>query len=142
MNRTETRRCRADAGTAAGELVTLVPMVMLLLGFAVMVGRLSTTDQDVTSAARDAARAASLRQHPAAAAADGDQAARDTMSQSGVGCQTISVSIDTSQLQPGGQVSATVTCVVGLGDVVGLGIPGSRTVSATSVSPVDTHRGG
>jgi len=137
-----TRRLRAEAGGASAELMILVPMVMLLLGFAVTVGRLTTTDQEVTSASRDAARAASLRQSPGAAQADADSAARSTMSRAGVGCQTLTISVDTSQLQPGGQVSATVTCVVGLADVVGLGIPGSRTVSATSTSPVDTYRGG
>jgi len=142
MNNPRTRRCRGDAGTAAGELIVLIPMIMLLLGFAIMVGRLSTSGQDVTSASRDAARAASLRQYPAAAQADANQAATNTMSKSGIGCQSLSVSVDTSQLQPGGQVSATVTCVVGLGDVAGLGIPGTRTVTATSTSPVDTHRGG
>lgn len=142
MKNARARRCRGDAGTAAGELIVLMPMIMMLLGFAIMVGRLSTSGQDVTSAARDAARAAALRQYPAAAQADANQAASNTMSKSGVGCQSLTVSVDTSQLQPGGQVTATVTCVVGLGDVVGLGIPGTRTVTASSTSPVDTHRGG
>lgn len=135
-------RCRGDRGSASGELIVMVPMVMLLLGFAVMVGRLGTTQQDVTSASRDAARAAALRQYPAAATADATTAATETLSRRDVACELLTVDVDTSQLDPGGTVTATVTCRVGLGDVVGLGIGGSRTVTATSTSPVDTYRGG
>ncbi len=137
-----TARWRGDAGTAAGELVVMVPMVMLLVGFAILVGRLSTTQQDVTSASRDAARAAAVRQYQAAARADGIAAAERTMSESGLGCVHLDVTLDLDDFAPGGQVTATVTCAVGLDDVVGLGIPGTRSVTATSTSPVDTYRGG
>ena len=38
------------------------------------------------------------------------------------------------------QVMATVTCVVALADLALPGFPGSRTVTATAVSPLDTYR--
>ncbi len=136
------RRFRGERGSAATELVVLVPMAVLIVGFVILVGRLSTTSQDVTSASRDAARAASVRQFPAAADADGIAAASTTLSDRNVSCQTLTVDIDTTGLQTGGQVTATVTCIVGLDDIVGLGIPGTRTVTSTSTAVVDRWRGG
>ncbi len=73
------RRCRGERGSAATEIVILVPMAVLIVGFIILVGRLSTTNQDVTSASRDAARAASVRQYPGAASADGTAAASSTL---------------------------------------------------------------
>jgi hypothetical protein len=56
----------------------------------------------------------------------------------------VQVDVDTSGFRvPVGlpaQVRATVTCVVALGDLALPGFPGSRTVTATAVSPVDTYR--
>lgn len=142
MTSEPTRRCRGERGSAASELVVLVPMAVLIVGFIILVGRLSTTSQDVTSASRDAARAASVRQFPGAASADGTAAAAATLAGRNVSCQNLAVDIDTSQFQPGGQVTATVTCIVGLDDVVGLGIPGTRTITSTSTAVVDRWRGG
>jgi Flp pilus assembly protein TadG len=137
------RRALADdRGTAAAELAILTPPVMLLAFFAVFVGRYATTSQDVISASRDAARAAAVRQEPGTARADGIAAATTTLQSRGVSCQGgPSIEIDVSQLRPGGQVRATVTCTVSLSDVAGLGV-GSRTVDSTSVAVVDTYRGG
>lgn len=136
------RRLRGDRGSAATEIVILVPMAVLLVGFMILVGRLSTTNQDVTSASRDGARAAAVRQSPGAANTDAIAAVTATLAARDISCQSLVVTIDTSNLQPGGQVTATVSCTVGLADVVGLGIPGSRTIEATSVAVVDTYRGG
>lgn len=140
--RQSNRRCRGERGSAATELVVMVPMAVLIVGFVILVGRLSTTNQDVTSASRDAARAASVRQYPGAANADGTAAATATLAGRNVSCQTLTVDVDTSQLQPGGQVTATVTCIVGLNDIVGLGIPGTRTITSTSTAVVDRYIGG
>lgn len=141
MTRFRQLMCRDD-GTASIELVIAVPMILLCLGFAVMVGRIATIDQDVTSAARDAARAASVRQFPAAAQADALAAVNETLTARSVSCAGLTVLVDTSQLEPGGQVEATVTCEVSLADVSGWGLPGSRTITASSISIVDEYRGG
>ena len=37
-------------------------------------------------------------------------------------------------------VTATVTCVVNLSDVAVPGLPGTRTITATMSSPLDTYR--
>ena len=131
-----------DRGTASAELAILAAPVMLLVFFAVFVGRYATTNQDVISASRDAARAAAVRQSPGPARSDGVAAASTTLQDRNVSCVGgPAIEIDLSGLQPGGQVTATVRCTVSLADVAGLGI-GSRTVSASSTVPVDTYRGG
>ncbi len=38
-------------------------------------------------------------------------------------------------------MSATVTCVVNLGDISVPGLPGSLTITETVTSPLDTYRG-
>ena len=54
-------------------------------------------------------------------------------------CAHPDITIDTSQLHPGGQVTATVGCTVPLGDLLLLKLPGTDTVDATSSSVVDTY---
>ena len=75
------------------------------------------------------------------AAEDG---ARRSLSQQDLQCTSVSVDIDTAGFAvPVGlpaQVRATVTCDVRLADLALPGFPGSRTVTATAVSPLDTYR--
>ncbi len=133
---------QGERGTASAELVVLVIPIMVLVGFAVFVGRYSATNQEVTSAARDAARAAAVRGSPAGAQAAGEAAAEVSLSDRNVSCQRLTTTIDVSQLEPGGQVTAEVACEIGLADIAGFGLPGSRTVRAAATAVVDTYRGG
>lgn len=136
------RARRAERGTASAELVVLVIPIMVLVGFAVFVGRYSATSQEVSSAARDAARAAAVLGAPTAAQAAGEAAAEESLADRSVSCTVLSTQVDTSQLRPGGQVTAEVACEIGLSDIAGFGLPGSRTVRATATAVVDTYRGG
>jgi Flp pilus assembly protein TadG len=120
----------------------LVLPVMVLVAFAVFVGRYAAAQQEVNSAARDAARAAAVRQLPAAAEADGKKAAEATLVNRSVTCRQLDISIATGDLQPGGSVTAEVSCVLLISDVAGFGMPGTTTVEATSTAVVDTFRGG
>lgn len=114
-----------------------VPLVLIML-FVVALGRFSSARNQVDEAARDGARAASL------VAGSGTEATRQAISTvtqdlSGITCSNRAITIDTSRLHPGGQVSATVSCHVPLGDLVLLRVPGTRTITATSTSVVDTY---
>jgi Flp pilus assembly protein TadG len=111
-----------------------------LLLFAVLCGRLVSAQLDLNAAARSAARAASLARTVPAAQADAQQAALDTLAAHGVTCAQPTITVETGGLQPGGAVTVTVSCVVPLADLALIGVPGSRTVSATSTSPVDRWR--
>lgn len=130
-------RCRRDeTGSMALELALLtVPLVMILLLIAAL-GRFSDARTQVTEAARDAARQASTYLTASQADSQADQIARSELT--GV-CANATITIDTSQLRPGGQVSVTVACRVPLGDLVLLHLPGAKTISASSVAVVDTY---
>jgi Flp pilus assembly protein TadG len=125
-----------DKGSMSVELALLtMPLVAILL-FIVMLGRFSDARAQVTEAARDAARQASTYLAPSQAAAQATQVAHSELT--GV-CSGAAISTDTSNLRPGGQVTVTVSCHVPLGDLALLNLPGSRTISATSTSVVDTY---
>ncbi len=125
-----------DSGSMAVELTLLtVPLVMILLLVAAL-GRFSDARNQVTEAARDAARAASTYLAPAVATSQATQVARSELS--GV-CADASITTDTSDLRPGGQVTVTVACPVPLGDLVLLHLPGVKTISASSVAVIDTY---
>jgi Flp pilus assembly protein TadG len=118
------------------ELVLLtIPLVAILL-FVAAVGRFSDARNQIDEAASDAARNASTYLVPTLADQAGTQIALQDLS--GV-CADSSVVIDTSQLHPGGQVTATVICQVSLADLVLLKLPGDRTVTASSTAVVDTY---
>ncbi|MEM9611405.1 MAG: TadE/TadG family type IV pilus assembly protein [Actinomycetota bacterium] len=133
---------RAERGSATVELTLITIPIVLLVAFAVFVGRYASTYQEVGSAARDAARAAAVRQDPAAARQAGEEVAATTLATRGISCRSLTVTVDTAALAPGGQVEATVACTVSLSDLGGFGLPGTVEVDATSVAVVDTYRGG
>lgn len=135
-------RRHGQQGSATTELVLLTPVLLLLLGFVVFAGRVGGIQQEVLTAADEAARAASLRGDADAARAAAVDAAEANLADAGVSCHQLTVDGDTSQFRRGGQVRVTVTCAVGLDDVAFAGLPGQRTFSATSTEIIDVFRGG
>ncbi len=129
-----------DAGSASLELVLLTPLLLLLLLFVVLGGRYAQARADVDAAARDAARAGSFARDPSSAKAAAGEAARSRLTEGGVTCRVLDVSLDTSDFRAGGSVAATVTCTVDLSDLTGLGVPVSRTISANFAEPIDEFR--
>jgi Flp pilus assembly protein TadG len=114
--------------------------VLALLAFAVLAGRVGTARQDVVTAARAAARAASLRQSPGAMVADARAAADRTLRNAGMACGSTAVEVSTAG--SGGTVTATVTCRVAVADLVDLALPGQKAITARASAPVDRYRGG
>lgn len=132
---------RSERGSAAVELVLVTPVMLVMLLLVVFGGRLSQARAQVDEAARDAARAASLARSPSAAQTDGQAAAAATLSERGITCRQLDVAVDVASFAPGGSVTATVTCTADLADLVGLGVPASRSISAHFSEPVDVYRG-
>lgn len=133
-----------ERGSVSVELALLAPALLLLLFFAVVAGRTQIADNAVEDAARTAAREASLaRDATTATALAGDQA-RSSLDAQNLRCQRTTVDVDAAgfQVPPGqaGDVTVTLTCVVGMGDLLAPGLPGSVTVEATFTSPIDTYR--
>jgi Flp pilus assembly protein TadG len=133
-------RLSGSSGSAGVTVVLLTPVVLALLAFAVLAGRVGTAHQDVVSAAQAAARAASLRQSPSAMVADARAAAETTLRDAGMACS--STAVELASAGTGDAVTATVSCQVALADLVDLALPGQKTVTARASAPVDQYRGG
>lgn len=141
-------RGRPDAGqrgSVSVEMAILLPALLLLIVLATVVGRLAVASNAVTIAAHDAARAASVSRDDETARDRAISVARTTLADQGLRCEHLEVVPDTSQFaRPVGTpatVEVTIVCDVALRDVAFAGLPGSRQVSATFVSPIDTWRG-
>lgn len=135
------RTSATEQGSASLELALMSPVLIALLLFVVLVGRLGQARADVDRAARDAARAASLARSADSAHDRAAAAARATLASGGVTCRSMSLELDSGAFEPGGAVHATVRCTVDLADLSLLDVPGSRTVLATFTQPVDAYRG-
>ena len=104
--------------------------------------RLGQTRGEMLDVAAEAARAASLRQHPGAAADAAERTAWATLGRRQVRCSEFAVSADVSALRPGGAVAVGIRCVTRLEDLTLLRMPGSVALEVTAVEVVDRRRGG
>jgi len=137
-------RPSSDRGSATVELVILAPTLLLFLLLAIYAGRVAMARQSVHAAAADAARSASIARTQAAAAANARAVADATLAAEGLRCVDTQVDLDTAAFMAPigtpGTVAATVTCTVDLTDLTLPGVPGSRRLTATVTSPLDTYR--
>ena len=133
-----------ERGSVSVELALLAPALLLLLSFAVVAGRTQIAEGAVQEAARAAAREASLARDAATAAALAGAQAERTLAAQDLRCERTTVDVDTTGFQapPGqpGDVTVSITCVVGMADLLAPGLPGSVTVEASFTSPVDAYR--
>ena len=136
---------RADErGSAVLEAAIGLPAFLLFIGLILFAGRVAIATQAVDSAAAQAARTASIARTQTTANSTAQSAATGTLTDQQVNCTRTTVRVDTHGFTaPVGQpatVTATVSCAVNLSDLAVPGIPGTRTVTATASSPIDTYR--
>ncbi len=137
------RRPDGERGSHSLELAVLAPGMILILTMIIVAGRYAVVHQAIEGAASQAARAASLARDPIAAADRAQEVAAATLSNAGLHCASVDVSVDTSGFAvPVGtpaSVSATVTCVV---DIAGFSVPGigPQTLTTSHSSALDTFR--
>jgi Flp pilus assembly protein TadG len=131
-----------DRGSIAIEVAVIAPAFVVLMLLVVFAGRVGEAEAQVNRAASEAARAASLRQHPTDAARDADLVAHENLTAAGVRCETLTVDTNLDEFRAGGRVGVNVTCVASMSDVTLLGVPGQRTFSSRSVEVIDRYRGG
>ncbi|GAA3393370.1 TadE/TadG family type IV pilus assembly protein [Cryptosporangium minutisporangium] len=139
LPRPDRRGRRWEAGSVTVELTLLTPLVLLIVLLVVAAGRLADAQARLDQATYTAARAASLSRHPATAANAARTSAVAALDLPAT-CAALDVTVDTTAYAPGGAVIVHTTCVVNLADLTGLGLPGSRTLTSTSTSPLDTYR--
>lgn len=129
-----------QGGSAAVEAVLATPLLVALLAFAVLCGRLGSATNEVRASASDAARAAAVAASPGAAATVARETATAVLDGRHLSCAAVAVAVDTSNWGPGGSVTVDITCTIDLGDLTGLGMPGTKTVHAQAVEVVDAYR--
>lgn len=133
---------RDEAGSATAELTLLTPLLIILLLFVVFCGRLAHSSLQMQDAAHQASRAASLARTTSAAQVDARATAQASLAKAGLSCRDLSVVVNTAGLRPGSTISVDLSCTVGLSDLALLGVPGSKTLTASFSSPVDVYRSG
>lgn len=135
-------RPRDDRGSVTLELAILAPALLLLLGLLILAGRVETSSAAVEQAARSAARDASLARTADAAQASARAAAQRELAESG--CVATDVTVDTSgfaaPLGTDASVAVHVSCTITIADLAVPGLPGTRTLTADGVSPLDRYR--
>ncbi|MER0443267.1 TadE/TadG family type IV pilus assembly protein [Streptomyces sp. Edi4] len=139
------RAAREDRGSYAVETAVLAPALIALLLLMIAFGRVTDADGAVDSAARAAARAASLERDAASAQVKAQAAADRSLTGDGVTCRISTVTVDTAgyaqQVGVDATVTASVSCVADLSDIGLPGLPGSKTLHSSWTSPLDTYRG-
>jgi hypothetical protein len=129
-----------DGGFLSLELDVVATVLIVVALLVVGWGRLSYSRGSVEKAAAAAARAATVTSSPAAAVVAARHTAQADLSAAGISCARFTVSVDTAAFRPGGQVTVTVRCTARLGDVALAGFPGSKTLTGSSVSPLERLR--
>ncbi len=131
-------------GSTTLELVVWAPGLLLIVALLTVAGRVNGANAAVEQAATDAARTASIARTSSAAQTAARASAQATLGGQGLQCTGTTVTVDTAGFAaPPGQpatVTATVTCPVRLADLAVPGLPGTRTVTHTVVSSLDTFR--
>lgn len=131
---------RSEGGSLVVELVVLTPVLFVLALCALIFGRVTDAQQQVAASARAGAQAAAVMTTPGQAQWAG--AANAVIGGYGrvLTCAAFSVETDVGNFRPGGTVTVTVSCKVGLSDLAFPGIPGSTTITASMTAPVDPYR--
>ena len=133
-----------ERGSVSLEAALLIPGIVLLVMLMVFAGRVTAAKSGVANAAYAAARAASLERSPGSARSAATSAATEVLGQQSLRCAPHTTAIDAAGFsarvgQPS-SVRAQVSCRVSLADLVLPGVPGSRELSASAVSPIDRFR--
>jgi Flp pilus assembly protein TadG len=144
MNTARLHAPAGDRGSAVIEAVIGIPAFLLFVGLIIFAGRLAIAQEAVQSAAAAAARSASIARSQPVAASAGESAATSSLTDQQVHCQVQHVTLDTSGFaSPVGTpatVTAQVSCLVDLADLTVPGVPGTKLVTITMSSPIDTYR--
>ncbi|HBF84925.1 MAG TPA: hypothetical protein DD420_34855 [Streptomyces sp.] len=140
-----TRALRRDRGSYSVETAVLAPVGISLLLLMLAFGRVTDAEGAVDSAARAAARAASLERDAGSAQSAARAAAERSLQGEGITCRTSNITVSTGgySLDVGveANVEASVACTADLSDIGLPGLPGAKTLRASWTSPLDTYRG-
>jgi len=135
------RTWHTDDGSVTVQTVFAIPVLISVLLFVILCGRLVETRLRVDSAAQDAARAASLARSSQEAQNAAHSAVAGDLGHGGLNCSTYTVNVDITDFRPGGAVRVSVRCAALMSGLTGLGLPGAVGVASHAASPIDQYRG-
>lgn len=137
-------RLASQDGAVTTEVALYVPAAVVLICLVWAFGATVNASSAVDSAARNAARQASIARTADRARRDATATARQILDEHHLRCHAITVTVDTSGFAvPVGQpaeVSVDVTCQISLADLYVPGLPGDKTIHEQGISPLDTFR--
>jgi hypothetical protein len=145
LRRLAVRRARLQDGNAALELVLIAPVILILIGLVIAAGRVTTAQNAVNAAARDAARQASIAPTQGIAETSAIASATAALAADGLDCQPVvslpglNAAFNTPLGRPA-ELHALVTCVVQLSDLTVPGVPGKISLRARFAAPLDPYR--
>lgn len=132
-----------DRGVATLEFALLAVVFVLMFMLATYAWRVTQAVGDVSDAAAEAARAASLALGDEAEA---EAVANASLTAAGVACGAVFVIVSGGSTAAGGAtvqtVSVSVECVVPLADLARIGVPGTQHIEATHTEVIDVYIGG
>lgn len=139
------KRTRAtDRGAATLELAVVAPALLALLGLVIVGGRVAAAGSAVEQASAAGARAASIARDARGAQAEANRISRASLRDQGIDCQPFTSVVDTSGFAAAvgrpANVSVRISCGVPVGDLAVPGLAGTRTISASTTSPLDRFR--
>ena len=138
-----TARRPRERGSLTLEFAIIAPAVLVLIGLAIVGGRVVVAGDAVDQAAAAAAREASLARDPVTADRQAHRTATQMLDQD-LDCRDVTVDLDLSAFArpvgSPGAVRATVTCLVDLQGLGVPGVPGERRLEGTAVSSLDRYR--
>jgi Flp pilus assembly protein TadG len=134
----------SQRGSATIEMAVLAPAMLAMLGLVIVAGRVSAAGSAVEQAAAAAAREASLARDARSAQVRASRVAAASLADQGIVCASQTSELDLAEfgVPVGSPASVTVrvSCAVPLADVVVPGMPGSRVLTASMTSPIDSFR--
>lgn len=130
------KRMTGHRGSVSVELVILAPLVGLLLGAVVLVGRVQASRADLEGVARSAARDLSIARDPNGRVAQARQDAEVALEVGSPTCRSMTFAPTITPVE----VAVSITCVVDLQDASLLPVPATMTLSAEVTEILDAHR--
>lgn len=130
------RRLGDNRGSTSVELVILAPLIGILLGCVVLVGRVQIGRADLEGAARSAARELSIARDPYAALSGVQEGLEATLRVGSPSCRSLTF----APVIRATEVSVTIACSVDLQGAAVLPVPATLTLTASATEVVDIYR--
>lgn len=131
------KRLRGERGAAALEFALLLPALLIILAVVMAAGRMWIVRSEILAVARQAAREAVLQPDAGSAASTAQSAGNTAAGDYHLNSGQLTITPQ-GPFAPGAFYKVAVTYKVSFGDLPGFGfLPGSVTLSATGLEPID-----